>query len=69
MEKRCPKCDGSGDIKCKKCGGIGWFGDPNDNKSTFAEAYANRTVCSECVGDGKVYCPKCDGHGTIDDGK
>ncbi len=72
----CPKCNGTGKVKCSKCGGQGEY---------FSEAYMSVFGCSKCggggqlekpgsseedwydygfhKGSGKMKCPQCGGSG------
>ena len=52
VRKRCNKCNGSGDVDCKACGGSGysWSGGQ----------------CGNCGGTGLQTCPKCNGDGYIE---
>ena len=70
----CPKCNGTGKIKCSKCGGKGYYGEytPADGDMP---AYTYKVACRKCGGDGyaegefyhkgsgRVTCPDCGGSG------
>lgn len=51
--RRCPTCDGSGEVDCSACGGSGynWAGGQ----------------CSYCGGLGWQTCPDCNGEGHVEE--
>ncbi|MGB9979032.1 hypothetical protein [Methanobacterium sp.] len=48
-EDTCFKCNGTGVLDCKECGGTG--------------EYQNGTICPYCHGTGQIICPACHGTG------
>lgn len=53
MAHKCSCCNGSGWMRCPRCGGDGKF----DDGST----------CYYCDGKGEVKCKACDGSGEVED--
>ena len=53
VRRLCRRCNGSGDIDCRYCGGDGY------------NAYDGQ--CSCCGGVGTVECPDCNGDGYIEE--
>ena len=53
IRKRCDRCNGSGEVDCKACGGSGysWSGGQ----------------CGYCGGLGLETCPDCNGDGYIEE--
>ncbi len=54
----CGRCDGSGEIACSSCRGIGTVKEPG----IFTE---ERKVCASCKGTGRDRCHSCGGTGTV----
>jgi len=60
----CPKCGGSGLIKCYNCGGTGLTSKLCKRCDGKGEAFID---CLNCNGEGKIKktCPKCNGKGKV----
>ena len=50
--KNCPKCNGSGEMDCPSCGGLGYD-------------YMDGGQCDRCDGTGDVTCNRCGGSGVV----
>jgi len=57
--KKCPKCDGLGEIRCPTCGGSGGVPCKKCNGSGLAPQ------CTRCTGTGLMACTKCKGTGDV----
>lgn len=67
----CPKCGGSGKVKCSKCHGRGTTYDSGLDGCTYGckkcggSGYAEGGYNSVRKGSGKMKCPECHGTGKI----
>lgn len=58
----CPKCDGSGSLRCESCGGSGRE-QYVDGIYASGEERIKTGQCSNCYGSGKIKCDTCNGSG------
>lgn len=59
VTKRCPQCEGSGEVPCKTCQGSGSVACKHCDGGGLAPR------CSRCTGTGVMTCAKCKGAGEV----
>lgn len=60
---KCKKCDGSGEIKCKKCSGSGNCSKCGGSGELVCKKCNGSGKCQTCSGSGKLTCKHCSGSG------
>lgn len=58
----CPKCNGSGSLRCESCGGSGRE-QYVDGAFASGEERKKTGQCSNCYGSGQIQCDECQGSG------
>lgn len=60
---RCHKCNGTGEIKCSKCGGSGNCTKCSGSGNITCSDCSGSGNCRTCTGSGKLTCKTCNGSG------